>query len=697
MANINKTQSRYIEKHYVPMMERLLQLSFMHEDSKMISDGLRYSINKRLTAHDVDIVNDYTSTYVKSNTLELSDFIDAKKPIITPYGAMFQPHSTTSPNLISMILTKFLDRRNEFKAERKKYQKGSPEFMHYDLMQLLAKIDANSLYGVQGMHTSLFYNLYVAASITSTGQSAISASGLFFEMFLNNNVKYSSLDEILGMIDNVISEKGDRVYRDTDILDSAVDVDTCFAKVIMSCGFNWIPSEREMNIVYGIISELSQEDLNRLYYKNNLYEFIYNAKPRALITNILKNMHDPMIFPTHPPENVSDDIDEFCNLLGEYVYYGHQIVDRLDKYSNMIRSVAIITDTDSVIVSLDRWYRFILELTKDEDLPLRCTMIDEAAACEGEIDKTKTFKHTDDSEEAIKTSRTIAPDKISPQECLRYSILNILAYCLDRFINDYMVAYVKSCNALSDEVGCLMVMKNEFLFKRALVTDKKKNYATIQELQEGTIIPKSKSLDIKGLTINKSVLNTTTRDRLKYILKEYVLDIDEEDFSQAKVIQEIKKFENEIYQSLVKGDRYYYKPVKIKPIASYKDPFSIQGIKAAYIYNIIKDKHADLIDLDDMNRLELVKVNINKKNIVEAKDKIDEDTYNEIIEVLDKPPFDKGITTIASDEDFELPKWIFDFIDYKTIIADNLQNFPLEPLKINRGRSTNPYTNILNF
>lgn len=290
----------------------------------------------------------------------------------------------------------------------------------------------------------------------------------------------------------------------------------------------------------------------------------------------------------------------------------------------MIRSVSIITDTDSCIISLDNWYRYILKMVENVNVPLRYTETDELSAIEGNPITRTTVVKTDNSDEALAAQRSMKPDIISPQEGLRYTIINMLAYILDDLINKYVFNFVNSMNGMEGRIdSCLMLMKNEFLFKRVLVKAMKKNYAAIQELQEGTIVPPAKSLDVKGLAIKKSDLSINTRNRLQHILKEYILDIREDELSQTKIIDELNKFQNEIYQSLISGSKEYYKPVKIKSISSYDKPFSIQGIKASYVYNIIKNPHETSINLDEGNFINIVKVDINKKNIDKIKD-IDE-------------------------------------------------------------------------
>lgn len=131
-----------------------------------------------------------------------------------------------------------------------------------------------------GQAQAIFYNLYCAAGITSCGRGSISASITFFESFLENNVKFGSLNEIITFIDNIRNE----TRTDTDKYFRQIDVSECFRKIIMNCGYLWLPTENEMQIVWNILCNCSQQDINRIYYKNNLFEFCDNE----FIQNMLR-------------------------------------------------------------------------------------------------------------------------------------------------------------------------------------------------------------------------------------------------------------------------------------------------------------------------------------------------------------------------------------------------------------------------
>ena len=52
----------------------------------------------------------------------------------------------------------------------------------------------------------------------------------------------------------------------------------------------------------------------------------------------------------------------------EYVYYRYMFIDRIDRCDNMIKSVTMVSDTDSTIISVDAWYRFVVNQVNGEEL-----------------------------------------------------------------------------------------------------------------------------------------------------------------------------------------------------------------------------------------------------------------------------------------------------------------------------------------
>lgn len=327
------------------------------------------------------------------------------------------------------------------------------------------------------MYTSLVYNINVATSVTSQGRASVSTMTMFFESFLANNVKFGSVNEVLSFINNVKGERKNRKYRDELILDSNISVVDCFAKVILSCGYRWIPDENELNIIWTAIENLSQEDINRVYYKNNLYEFMNNASMKRSIECIMSNLNEPFLDPNNPPKSVRPMLDELVLMLKEYVYYRYMYIDRIDRCANMIRSVTLESDTDSTIVSFDAWYRYILDDIKDLDFPIR--KVAEKPIYEVEMDEfgditDKRFKAMEKleeqydynffSDELIELKHTIDPLVMLPQDNIRHSIINILGYVTGILCNDYMEKYCYNNNSFRDSKirKCKIIAKNEF-------------------------------------------------------------------------------------------------------------------------------------------------------------------------------------------------------------------------------------------
>lgn len=708
-----------ILQKYSDEMVRSMQRLYPQMTRQDIRKAVEYSIKKRYSEKTCRMENNYTGQQVQTTLLEMTNYILKKQPICTAYGVLFRKKGEV-PNPLADLIKSFLDDRDVNKRKKFEYleKRDYDNVAKYDLFQLLNKRDANSIYGCLGNAACVLYNLFVAAAIPAQGRSLISTATMFFEGFLANNVKFGSLEEIVHYIDNVCGEASERHYNDYMMLDRNITVEECFSKIIMTCGdwrkgkIKWIPDREDLAIIYDMIANLSQEDINRIYYKNNLYEFMSNRAIRNSIIYILKRLNKPFLSPGDVPKEIQVELDTLQDMMREYVYYKHMYIDRINRCNNMIKDVCAISDTDSTIVSFDAFYHFVLDMIVGEDIavakqPVKIFDIDTS------LSDTKPFEYIPDrisydfyKDEIIEVEQLRKPFEIIPQNNLRFSIINIIAYISGNLCNEYLVEYTKGNNSWrGEDVKCMLYLKNEFLFNRALLTPNKKNYATIQQLQEGVIIEQtqSKSMDIKGLPINKSTLNDAAKAALQKILYDHVLKPNK--INQVEIIRQIAILEKNIEKSLKSGSKEFYKPAAIKSMSNYDDPMRIQGVKAALIWNRVRNHQLEAIDLDARNTIGIVKVLITPENAIKIKDEFPEE-YEKLMEVFDdtnifKPDKNgkqkaKSITALAIPVNVDTPKWVRYFIDYKAIINDSITNFPIESVGITKlGRSKLNYSNIM--
>lgn len=693
---------------YKDTVSRILTLNFPSMHKSDLNSAINYSINKRLKDHPAQIVNNYAETVVDTTLLNISDYIFSREPILTGYGVMFKKHGTV-PNPMYKVVNDFLENRYKHKGIMFRYEKGSEDYEYWNLVQSLDKIDANGIFGILTMNASLVYNIHVGASVLAQSRSQIASLSMLFEMFLANNVKFGSLNEVVVYIDNIVNERKTRTFNDRDILDQDIPLDQVFCHLILMCGWLWIPTEEEMNVIYDILQNLPQEDLNRIFYKNNLYEFCGNTKMKEMLHHILVSMDEPYMEPMKPAEKIKPELDHYRDLIFEYVYYGYQIPDRIDRNTNMIKSVIMISDTDSCIISLDAWFRFGLQLVDGEVLNLSKKKVDVFRKIKrdefGDIEDTSwmdcvTFDETEYdydfyNDDIVELEHKINPIKILPQDNLRYSIINIMCYVLDMVVNDYMERFTKANFSWSPDRDCKIIAKNEFLIRCALLSDGKKNYASYQEIQEGHVVAEDEREDIKGLqALTKANSPDSTKKALKKILLEEILMADNID--QLSILKKLAILEKQIINSINSGSKEYYKPVNIKSINGYDNPMRIQGIKASVAWNALREENDDPIDLSQRNHIDIAKVNINKKTVEKLRDW--PNVYKKAVDLITNDKYFKSkgeIDAIAIPTTMKVPEWVIRVVDANTLCTDNIKGFPLESVGIERANKASSLSNML--
>ena len=698
MVYNNIMQSKVVQE-YINVMVDGLKNSFPKLYEQELRNAIEWSIFKRQYNGPASIDNNYTHQRLDGTVLDIIRYIESLEPIVTSSGVLFKKHKEAD-NPLSRMIMGFISKRKQYKKEMFKYPKGSEQFAKYNLSQLLEKLNANATYGVLGAPTSLIYNLYVAEAVTRQGRSYISCSIMLFESLLSNNVKFNNLNEIITFINNVEHEKDTRRLLDNAILDRNITLEECFFKIMNTVDIMiWCPTEKEMGLVWEYICGLSQEDINRLYYKNNLYTFCDLPIVTGLIIKILSLLEEPFMNPNNPPENIKDDLNALVDLIKEYVYYPHFYIDKLDRIEYMQRDIVCVSDTDSTIISFDAWYRYILDKVFNIDMPIKhekfnmIDIINENNPIPEIVETELDYNFYTD--EVVEVQKIIEPGKLIPQENLKYAIINIIAYVCSDLIVDYLNEYSKLSGSYVEGVKCRMVMKNEFYFLRALLTNNRRNYADVQLIQEGNIIPEGERMAIMGLPINKTTLSEDVKKKMQEILYEEILTADHID--QIRVIKKLAILEKQIYDSIMNKETKYYKPDNIAARSSYESPLSVNGIVAAYVYNEVKDENMPAINLDERNKIIKIKLNINKKNVDKIKDLYPRE-HAKLVALLNNPSIGSKVNTLALPVDVPVPDWVLSFVDTQSIISDSLKNFPLESIGLNRldNDSVN-YSNIISL
>ncbi len=605
-----------------------LVMNILTRDSDVSDEELKDFIIKKaedtLKATPCELFNNYTNRRSKTDMVKLLDWYDNKNPIPCEHGTFFKRHDQAQ-NLNAAFVKSFLDTRKAYK--KLKFQAEEEEnddlVAYYHRLQLTYKIFANSYYGVQGMRSSVFYNLFAALSITGRGQTIISSAATTFERFLSNNIKFANMDDCLLFIGRVVNEE--REFNDEDVLDTDITKGQLM-KYLATLFENMSDCIENQDVLKDVIIRLTQEEVNRCYYKNNLYAFLINEVPLKLIEGCITDCQEFMN-PVVIPGEIKTHMDLLWAYLKEYVYYDTPVYDRITWINNQVRKSVITIDTDSNFLNLEPFYEFVVENVSFD--------IDES-------DDNATYK-----------------------------IVNIISNILGLVIAEAYETLTKYSNVPQDKRHFIN-MKNEFLMSRVLLTSNKKNYASNVLLQEGVVIPDRKSLDIKGLAIKKADLNRNIGAALQVILKEDILK--SKTIDTRLILEKLSDIENSIQLAFKEGSVEFMKPAKCNEIESYKNPFTQAPVRATLAYNAVFTDtpitYPAQINMCKVLASKLEDISYMYEHFPEVYTALKEKIYDD--EDLGK----YGITYFALPKTMDsIPLWLIPIIDIDTIAVDSLKSF----------------------
>lgn len=602
-----------------------------------IDEKLNEMIEKRLVNPKATIHNNYAHKKMVTNLLSVVDWIDQYKPILGGFGCFYK-NQNQEINPFGMMLDKFLTLRKEIKGLLKIYPDTSEEYADADRGQLNEKVNANAGYGCLGAPTSQYFNLYTAQSITATGQSLISTTNSTFEYFLSNNNPFFDMNDCLQFLSNVLKDQKtmDGSFLEYQDLDKVTDY---------ICGLFFNKRDCNREIIYKLLSGCTQDELNRIYYKNNLYEFV-KLKPIDKIIKYIFNNVSIFQDPNKVPKEIQQPLQELWMYLDEFVAYRSFAFDRIERLKTKERHTVTTIDTDSNMLCLLKWIEYcdenIIPYTKAQD---------------------------NDLDETI------------------FIAVNVMAYIVTQLVTELLKIYTDRANILP-EYAHRINMKNEFLFSLQLLADVKKRYITLVLLREGKMMENPKP-DVKGFDFVKSSTSEETKEIFMQFIDKHILKPKE--INIAGLMRDLIGFENDIKASLLRGEKKYLTPFQSKDPSAYADPYRQQQVLACIAWDVMYPE----LEIQHPDACFIVKVKMEKLSDIEGLKEKEPEIYNRLVRYIYNSDVEKlrkkGVYVVAIPSVIDtVPEWLREYMDVSSMTNKILNKiYPLlKSLGIKVGKNS---------
>lgn len=612
-----RADSKFINKYKKRMVNIMKQIN-PDWDKEKIEKVVIEMLKEQTMNPRVDLDNNYTGEHKDTTLLSVFDWALERKPIIAGNGTFYK-NQNESLNPITLMLDEWAKSRSDYKKEMFKIGETLGfdvyEYQEYDRLQGNEKVNMNSYYGASGAPSSAFYSKWSGPATTLTAQSVISTAETMFESFLADNYIYLDLTELIEWINVVLKEECE--------MDDFIQPKSRNELAERLLGKILQPQDTDEEILYKYLLNLSDDEITRLYYKNNMIEFIHNHDfIKDLFDNIFSSVEnlnyadskdedwlhkvpneyrydfasktakdwnkfvDKQYFmdPNDPPKKIENILDILSDYLIKYCYVEYLSFDRIYRLKNFKRRVVTVIDTDSNFLSLDTLVNYIFD-----DIICDSTY-------------GRDFDHN------------------------VFVVVNTITYTITKAIYNMLIHYGKYSN-IPEEYRPRFNMKNEFFNTLLVIGKTKKRYISKQKLREGKLLSPPKA-DIKGFDFKKATTSEYAEKIFMKLIKNHILNSDTVELKE--MLKGLKSFKDEIKESIENGEIRFLPNGSAKELKAYKDPASEQSVRGALAWNILYPENA----IDFPSKVSLVKMNIFTEDDMADLEKTHPEIYDRIIDKI---------------------------------------------------------------
>lgn len=186
-----------------------------------------------------------------------------------------------------------------------------------------------------------------------------------------------------------------------------------------------------------------------------------------------------------------------------------------------------------------------------------------------------------------------------------------------------------------------------------------------------------KHLDMKGIAIRKSTVAKPLRIEFQNLLVNDILTCEKIDV--LKVMKHYNQISDIVANSISEGKTEFLIPKSVKPFASYKNPASVEQVKATIIWNSLEPNQT--IVPEDNVKLVKIKAQTPDRKEYEDLKLSNPDKYKALYETIFETRDGEinisknGFTSLAIPLDNEkIPDYIMPFIDKDLMVNANVKN-----------------------
>lgn len=460
------------------------------------------------------------------------------------------------PSLIYNFLNTSEGKRKTFKKQMLEAGERGDKIGYNDFfaLQYKHKERMNSAYGVQTQRGSIVANTDSASAITLQARELISEMMWSIEKFLMGNCCFDNPNEFFMYLDYIMNTDwiDPSLMQYIDYIPTTKDCADKLDKSLFEMDRNKsFRTSKAFEKVIEYINSFNENDRIKYYYKDNLFGLVEKNKVFKNIFNEIFKEKEEFLNPYDIPNTYKDKIDFLWKLCDNFVFSRILNYKRVNKYINRTRRCILMSDTDSIMICLDEFMGLVSDIL-DNKINIKSDMNN------------------------------------------RYKLVNTISSLLSNVCNVMCYKIGESVNAPENERHRL-AMKNEFYFLRMILrSGVKKNYSTLAGLQEGKIVPEKNNLLNTGGNLTSSNLVPEIRERIEFILKEYLLK--PYDINPLDVWNQVMGLENHIKSEILNGNKSYSLRAKYGGMKKgYANPIGNDLYRGVTIWNrFYKEKGYDI-------------------------------------------------------------------------------------------------------